>query len=293
MSGFKRALPAGFGLLLAVSMAGAWQQRVAYDIKVRLDTKTSFLYGQEQLHYWNNSPDTLTFVWIHLYPNAYRNRSTTFGRELEAAHNYNFSFAPAKDRGYIEIDSLSVDRVPVKGDIHEAEMKVALPAPLAPGDSTVLDFAFRVKVPAFFSRLGHKDEHYVISQWYPKMVVYDPYGPEDSPPGTPGGIEEDSPQRTPRTPGGIEEDTIPNSRPRPAGTWHPDGYHATGEFYGEFGTFDVAVTVPADVAVGATGDMVVASRAGNPAWNADSEQAWMMLEPARRQHRRKAHHKGH
>jgi hypothetical protein len=256
-------LPAVCCLLSAVS-AGAWQQRVAYDIKVRLDTRLSVLHGQERLWYWNNSPDTLDFVWIHLYPNAYRNRNTVFGRELEREQSYDFSFAAAKDRGWLKVTRIgfplgdpdypllepdyaevNVHRTPYPYE--KTEFQVYLWKPLAPGDSTCLEIEFEVKIPAFFSRMGHNGQHYVISQWFPKMVVYDGQG------------------------------------------WHPDDYHAIGEFYGEFGTFDVAITVPSEMVVGATGNLIQGPGAEGQgrakSVDPDSEVAWMKLKPQDRPRR--------
>jgi hypothetical protein len=240
--------------LLAISRVDAWQQRVAYGIKARLDTKQHFLFGEEGLWYWNNSPDTLEFVWIHLYPNAYRDRNTVFARELERQQSYGFSFAAARDRGYIDVRTLAVNGEVVRaeaksggtdeqyvGQTDETEIKVRLPQTLPPGDSVRLEFEFEVKIPAFFSRLGHKGRQYVVSQWYPKMVVYDQQG------------------------------------------WHPDGYHAIGEFYGEFGTFDVAITLPSEMVVGATGDLIKGSGVrGQGSVDPDSQIAWMKLKPKER-----------
>src|SRR5471030_226530 len=51
---------------------GYWQQDTYYNIKVSLDDKTDILDGEESLTYWNNSPDTLPFVFFHLYQNAFQ-----------------------------------------------------------------------------------------------------------------------------------------------------------------------------------------------------------------------------
>jgi len=72
--------------------------------------------------------------------------------------------------------------------------------------------------------------HYEISQWYPKIVVYDTLKP-------------------------IDLDTVENIKGK-SGYWHPDGYHRVGEFYGEYGRFDVEITVPAGYKVAATGEVV-------------------------------------
>ena len=50
---------------------GYWQQDVHYRIKARLDENTDVADGSETLTYWNNSPDTLRFVFFHLYQEAY------------------------------------------------------------------------------------------------------------------------------------------------------------------------------------------------------------------------------
>ena len=51
---------------------GYWQQDVHYTIKAELDDSTDVIDGSEQLTYYNNSPDTLTFVYFHLYQNAFQ-----------------------------------------------------------------------------------------------------------------------------------------------------------------------------------------------------------------------------
>jgi hypothetical protein len=203
-----------------------WQQDVAYQIEVELDTINHFLTGKEKLIYMNNSPDTLHELYFHLYPNAYRDRTSLFAKDMEHMGKYRFSFSKEKDRGWIEIDSLTLDEEDILNMASLlpdkiSEMKISLPRPLLPGDSASLIFHFRVKIPYLFSRLGRIRNHYEISQWYPKAVVYDKKG------------------------------------------WHPDGYRAIGEFYGEFGTYDVTITVPDTMKIGATGELVSIAAAGS------------------------------
>ena len=191
----------------------AWQQRVAYKIEARLDTLEHALYANQNLRYFNNSPDTLKYVWFHLYPNAYRDRNSDFAREARKAGGYRFWRSGPKDRGYIELNQLSSAGQALGYEYGPdlTEIKVPLKVPLAPGDSLDFFLDYKVKIPKIFSRLGHAGSHYEISQWYPKMVVYDSLG------------------------------------------WHPDGYHNVGEFYGDYGSFDVGLTVPRNMKLGATG----------------------------------------
>lgn len=237
----------GLIILLATSLftvtspLRAWQQSVACRMDVSLNTKQNTLTGEEWLTYKNNSPDTLKEIWFHLYPNAYLDNKTTYAKETYSEGNYRFFFAPRKDKGYIDIVDFKMDtfrmrsasffvgnlltipkdaptftyRPPDNLKEFGTEMKAILPRALPPGDSAQFDIEFYVKVPAIFSRLGHEGRHYEISQWYPKVVVYDEKG------------------------------------------WHPDGYHATGEFYGEFGTFDVTIKADQRLEFGGTGFTVV------------------------------------
>ncbi len=206
-----------FTLFLVARSGLAWQQRVDYRIKVQLNTKLHMLQREETLIYTNQSPDTLHWVWFHLYPNAYRDNQTVFAREQRRMGSSRFALATSGERGYIEIDSLLADGIKPKREFKEddgTELKVYLPHPLLPGNSLCFCIGFRVKIPHIFSRLGHKGRHYEITQWYPKIAVYDQWG------------------------------------------WHPDGYHAIGEFYGEYGNFLVEITLPADMTVGATGELI-------------------------------------
>ena len=200
-------------LALAAAPSPAWQQRVAYDIEAKLDTVKHGLTAVQRLRYWNNSPDTLDFVWFHLYPNAYRDLSTDLAREAEQYHDYRGRRLRDADWGNIDISSFAAGGQPVKLSYNRdaTEARAVLPRPLAPGDSVDFDCSYAVKLPKLLSRLGHVGSHYEISQWYPKMVVYDSKG------------------------------------------WHPDGYHYLGEFYGDFGSFQVGITVPRGMKVGSTG----------------------------------------
>ncbi len=186
-----------------------FQQAVSYSIDVFLDNHRGMVYGKEVVVYYNNSPDTLDSVFFHLYANAFRDRNTAFAKESAHLGNYRYVFATR--RGWIDIDTLRCDDIDVEFVVDETVMKVKLPKPLVPGDSVRFFICFTEKLPRFFVRMGWKRDHFELTQWYPKVVVYDDKG------------------------------------------WHPDGYHITGEFYGEFGHFDVRVEAPSDFKVGATG----------------------------------------
>src|SRR3954466_11131184 len=49
---------------------GYWQQDVHYTIKAEVNDSSDIVTGNEELTYWNNSPNDLSFVYFHLYSNA-------------------------------------------------------------------------------------------------------------------------------------------------------------------------------------------------------------------------------
>ena len=104
-------------LFLKGSVSAYWQQDVRYNIDVKLNTVDQLLVGVEQLTYINNSPDSLSELYIHLYPNAYKNRESIFAKEMEEMGKYGFAFSHNKDRGWIDIDSLFVGQVRLQQDV--------------------------------------------------------------------------------------------------------------------------------------------------------------------------------
>lgn len=204
-------------LILVCSLfAGDYfQQGVDYKINVTLQPQTKNYSGSERLVYKNNSPDTLHFIWIHLYPNAFKNETTPYAKQRVKFNSRSFYFSPDEERSYIDLKNVRIDSRTVSFQLKEDaidEAKLILPGPLLPGQSITIDFQFEGKFPKVFSRIGHyQDDYFAGSQWYPKAVVYDRFG------------------------------------------WHPDSYLDVGEFYGEFGDYDVSITLPANYAIDATG----------------------------------------
>ena len=191
-----------------------WQNEVAYTIEVTLLDSIHQLIGSETIIFKNNSPDELDHLEMLLYPNAYKDISTTFGREMVANHYKRFFFSTEKDRGWIEIDTLLINGEPGEFSYFDNDIdlaKIPLKKPLKPGESLELKINFRVKFPKSFSRMMHSAEHYEATQWYPKLAVYDYRG------------------------------------------WAAYPYRDKGEFYGEYGVFDVSITLPENYIVAATG----------------------------------------
>ncbi|MEX2597721.1 MAG: M1 family metallopeptidase [Salibacteraceae bacterium] len=194
-----------------------WQQELHYEIEVILDDNNHFLHAEEEITYINNSPDTLSFIIFHLWPNAYSDKSSALGRQLINSSNTSLAFASKEEMGFIDSLSFTLDGKPCIWEFDENHMDICtlyLEKPLIPEASVIISTPFRVKLPSGkISRLGHIGQSYQITQWYPKPAVYDKNG------------------------------------------WHPMPYLNQGEFYSEFGSFDVRITLPANYTVGATGDL--------------------------------------
>ncbi|MEO7308998.1 MAG: hypothetical protein ABIX01_01260 [Chitinophagaceae bacterium] len=58
--------------LLTTAQPNRWQQRIKYTMDVNLDVHTNIITGRQTIKYYNNSPDTLHRIFIHLYWNAFK-----------------------------------------------------------------------------------------------------------------------------------------------------------------------------------------------------------------------------
>jgi hypothetical protein len=190
-----------------------WQQHVAYSINVVLDDDNHFLYGNIEVAYTNNSPDSLREMYFHLWPNAYKNNNTAFAKQMMENGELDFYYSKPEERGYIDSVDFSITgrKVVLERTKHLDVVRLQWNKPIEPGEIVVISTPFRVKIPKVFSRLGHKNQDYFITQWYPKPAVYDVNG------------------------------------------WNPMPYLNQGEFYSEFGSFEVNITLPENYTIAATG----------------------------------------
>ena len=195
---------------------GYWQQDVYYNIKAEVDDVLDIISGNEQLIYWNNSPDTLEYLYFHLFQNAFQPGSYLDDLMLANGVNPKYSRWEKEKKGMV-IEKMQSGNMDLKTEADNTVLKVFLPDPLLPNDSVVLNIEFKSyyggsgvrRRMQLFTSWGHK--HYNGAQWYPKIAVYD----------------------------------------RKFG-WTAD-QHLNKEFYGDFGSFDVALTFPNIYIVDATG----------------------------------------
>ncbi len=205
-----------------------WQQKVDYKIKITLDDKTQQLTGSESIHYQNNSPDTLRYLWLQLDQNV-RNKNSDTNLTRTAPNKDKITFksfrnmikAPVFNGGY-NISKLTDNKgKALHYVINNTMMRVDLAQPLKSGDSVQLNINWHYQLheqKVLGGRSGYeyfkKDDNYLyeIASWYPRAAAYyDVMG------------------------------------------WQNKQFLGNGEFTLEFGDYDVSITVPADHIVAATG----------------------------------------
>lgn len=202
---------------------GYWQQAVRYVITARLDEPKGVLSGVERIWYHNNSPDTLSRFYMHLYLNAFRPGSKWSDRDsLEGRRRFNDLRDP--DFGFNHVRNTRIDGVAVTATYPFAPdstiVRFDLPGPLVPGDSLMLETDWDARPSTVPRRQGREGRRFDFAEWYPRVTAYDRYGWEDNP------------------------------------------LQPAGEFYGDFGTFNVILDVPQDQVIGATGVPIE----GDPGW---------------------------
>ena len=250
-----------------------WQQKVDYDIKVTLDESGRHLTASQTVSYENNSPDTLTFLWLQLDQNIFKRNSmaeltTDFSRSSSrsspvvetgsGSEPARLSLGALRRMQYMQdvelgyeiqaVETTSGDALPYT--IVGTLMRIDLPAPLRSGQSVRfdIDFSFNISETAVAGgRSGYEhfpdDERdggndiFLVAQWFPRLAAYTDYE-----------------------------------------GWANKEFLGSGEFTLEFGDYDVEITVPADHIVSATGVLQNA----NQVLTADQRRRLQQAETAAR-----------
>ena len=197
-----------------------FQQEVNYKIDVSLDDEKHELSGTIEMEYINNSPDALSEIYLHLWANAYKNRETAFAKQKLRDGSTTFYFAEDRFLGNFSRLNFMVDGVSATWNYLPNDPDIAL-----------------LELPKDLPSGG-------------KIIISTPF--------------------TLKIPGSFsrlghvgESYQMTQWYPKPAvydrDGWHPMPYLDIGEFYSEFGDFDVKITLPANYVVGATGQLQTAS----------------------------------
>lgn len=192
-----------------------WQQRADYAFEATLDTATNTLRGRGRIYYTNRSPETLSHVWVQLDQNLFASGAASKAPPpLKFAGGVVFDFTGRGFAGGIKIDRFAVGTRRLKTTVKGTMMRVELPRPLAPKQAITFEVAWRFPIPPYGAgRMGR-----VGSRFYEIAQWYPRMAVYDDVHG-----------------------------------WNTLPYLGAGEFYLEFGDFDVSLTVPAGFQVTATG----------------------------------------
>lgn len=192
-----------------------WQQQVDYVIDATLDAEAQRLIATSTITYHNNSPDALSFLWMHLEQNLFKPDSTG---SLSTPPDTRFSSRSGFQGGY-QISEVSSDGSKLPLAIHDTLGRIDLHRPIGPGETFTFEIAWAFDIPEYgVDRFGiervEQGTIFQFAQWFPCLAKYDDvHG------------------------------------------WNTLPYLGQGEFYTDFGTYDVSLTVPRSHIVAATGSL--------------------------------------
>ena len=156
-----------------------FQQEANYQIDVVLNDTDHTLTGKASLEYSNHSAERLDTLYFNLWANAFSSKTSAFAKQKLLHGSTDFYFASQSDLGgYDELDFL-MDHQSLNWGYdsrHKDIAWVVLKSTLLPGETLTVDIPFKLKIPHSYSRLGHVDQSYQMTQWYPKIAVYDVSG---------------------------------------------------------------------------------------------------------------------
>jgi hypothetical protein len=201
-----------------------------YSIDVRLDTRQKKLYGHETLVWKNTSPDYISNLQFHLYLNAFKNNQSTYLQGEGDRTSSNF-LDEVDGWGWINVTKINFeDSIPLsdscafiqpddQNSFDQTVLRVNLPQSIPPGHQITLQIDFEAKLPRVVARTGYEGDFYMVGQWFPKIGVYEPAG----------------------------------MRQAIQGRWNCHQFHATSEFYADYGNYEVTITLPSEYLVAACG----------------------------------------
>lgn len=202
---------------------------VEYHMAAALHPEKKTIQGAQTVTWQNPGAKPVNELYLHLYPNAFASKKTTFMRESggklrndkQRSDSYGgMTLQTLKTTQGTDLLPRTAFVRPDDGNEHdESLLKVLLTEPVAPGQKITLSMDFVVKLPEVFARMGYSGNFYMAGQWFPKLAKYETAG----------------------------------TRGRTEDGWNLHQYHGNSEFYADFGIYDVKIKVPSGYTVAATG----------------------------------------
>jgi hypothetical protein len=202
-----------------------WQNAADYELHAELNTAAKQLKTAETIAYTNNSPDTLSSLWVQLDQNSYRkdSRARLMGGGRGRGGNTGASQEIPSTEGFV-LDSVEIEagKKTTRADylVSDTRMQIRLAEPLkGHGGQLRIHIAYHYTIPGIWGGrtswgMSEKGEIYDMAQWYPRMAVYDDLRGWD---------------------------TLP---------------YIGSEFYLEYGNFDYFITAPSEMLIAGSGDLV-------------------------------------
>ena len=168
---FEAALAAQTRTLTGQPGANYWVNRARYDLEARLDPAARRIEAEGQIVYFNQSPDTLRSLVIHLYQNLYKPDAKR-DDQLKAKE-----LTEGLELGTLVVagDTIRSADTSYRHQIDGTNLIIELSDGLLPGDSVQLraDWAFTISAGGSI-RMGTYGTHaYFVAYWYPQVAVYD------------------------------------------------------------------------------------------------------------------------
>jgi hypothetical protein len=208
-----------------------WQQRADYTIEAEIDEAKNLLIGKETITYYNNSPESLKFLWLQLDQNINKKGNEDFGnvfgnmQDTLTGLGMQYLARPLDIEGGYTIKSVT-DKAgkSLNVTVNNTMMRVDLPVAMKPGESLSfnVEWSYPITDRSLFllSREGYEhfpedgNNVYLIAHWFPRMCSFDDYE-----------------------------------------GWQNKQFQRLGEFALEFGNYRVNITVPSDHIIASTGTL--------------------------------------
>ncbi|MCG8329830.1 MAG: M1 family metallopeptidase [Chitinophagales bacterium] len=219
-----------------------------YQIDLELDTANHQINAHQTLTFKNPSADTIYTMPFHLYYNAFKNNQTSFN--ISSARIPRSKSEEAIEQcewAWIEVTKIIDEKgqplnaryiQPDNNNINDhTVLEIQLEEPVMPYATYQLEMEWHSQIPKMMIRTGYNRDFYFMAQWFPKLGVYEPAGMRFS----------------------------------RKGQWNCHQYHANTEYYGEFGVYEVSMTVPEQYVVGASGALITQTTSNG--WTTHTYQA--------------------
>ncbi len=202
----------------------------SYVMDVQYDLAKKSVTSTGQVIFKNNSPVPVTELHFYMYLNAFKNMNSTFLKGSGGnIFDQNIGDRDSSAWGWIRVDEIAERNganltqsiryyLPDNDDIDDQSvLMVPLKRSVQPGETAVFDLKFSAKLPKLIARAGYsKDDYALWVHWFPQLGVWEPKNETEW-------------------------------------QWNCHQFFRMTEFYGDFGTYDVTITAPSQLVMGASG----------------------------------------